>query len=120
MSTSYLSTYASNLALDYLLDLAYLAAHFDDPTPSGLGSTEILGGGYMRQPCSFAPGANRARVTNNSQVFTGMPESTVSWLGVWDRGVGGHLLSAYKLDTPIPVTASGQLIVAAGDIAVVF
>jgi hypothetical protein len=118
--TSYLSTWGANSALDFLLGATFLSAHSDDPTPAGLGSTETLGGGYQRQPITFAAAANRAGVSANPQVFTGMPEITVAWLGVCNSLTGGRMIAAVSVDPPIPVAASGQLIVPAGDVALVF
>jgi hypothetical protein len=120
MSSSYLSTWAANSSLDFLLASAFLSCHIDDPTPAGLGSTEILGGGYQRQPITFSGAANRAAVSNNPQVFTGMPECTVFWLGVWNGLAGGRMVSAVQVSPAIPVPASGQFVVAAGDIAILF
>jgi hypothetical protein len=117
---SYLSTWGANSAIDFLLLKAFLSAHTDDPTPAGLGSTEVLGGGYQRQPLIFNAAANRAGVSANPQVFTGMPECTVAFLGVYNALTGGRMISAVSVDPPIPVSVSGQLIVAAGDIALVF
>jgi hypothetical protein len=117
---SYLSTWGANSALDFLLATAFLSAHTDDPTPAGLGSTEVLGGGYQRQPIIFAASANRAGVSANPQVFTGMPECVVAWLGVYSALIGGRMVGAVQLDAPIAIAASGQLIVPAGDIALVF
>lgn len=117
---SYLSTWAANSALDFLLSRAFLSAHTDDPTPGGLGSTEVLGGGYQRQPIIFSAAANRGGVSANPQVFSGLPECTVAFLGVYNALTGGRMISAVQLDVPIAISASGQLIVPAGDIALVF
>ena len=119
-TVSYLSTWAADSALDFLLAQAFLSAHTDDPTPAGLGSTEVLGGGYYRQPIIFGAGANRAGVSANPQVFSGMPECVVSWLAVYNALTGGRMVGAVQLDVPIAIAASGQLIVPAGDIALLF
>jgi hypothetical protein len=120
MTTSYLSTWASNSALDFLLSGTFLAAHTGDPTPAGLGSTEFLGGGYQRQPVTFAAAANRAAVSANPQVFGGMPEGLVLFLGVWNAMTGGRMISAVSVEPAIAVAASGTLIVPAGDVALLF
>ena len=117
---SYLSTWGANTALDYLLLKAFLSAHTDDPTPAGLGSTEVLGGGYQRQPLIFSAAANRAGVSANPQVFNGMPQCIVAFLGVYSALTGGRMIGAVSVDPPIAIAASGQLIVPAGDIALVF
>jgi hypothetical protein len=114
-----LSNWAANAALGLILPKGcYLAAHLSDPTPIGNGGSEVAGGGYERQPINFAPESNRARVSNNAQTFPGMPACLVTFLAVWTAIAGGHLVTAKQLASAISVLESGQLLVAAGDIAV--
>src|SRR3954465_4305968 len=113
-----LSNWAANAALVIMLPKGcYLAAHLSDPTPIGNSGSEVAGGGYERQPISFAAAANRSRVSTNAQTFPGMPGCVVTFLGVWTSIGGGHLVFAKQLATPITVLESGQLLSAAGDVA---
>jgi hypothetical protein len=114
-----LSDWAANAALNYIIPKsAVLAAHLSDPTALGNAGSEVAGGGYQRQPISFAPSSNRTRVCTNAQIFPGMPQCIVAYLAVWTVIGGGFMVFAKKLATPISVLASGQLLSAVGDIAI--
>jgi hypothetical protein len=119
ISTDVLSNWAANAALEHILaGDCYLAAFLADPTPLGFVANEVAGGGYQPQPIKFAAASGRTRVSSSAQTFPGMPECTVTHLGVLTAISGGHLVFAKKLDTPIKVPQSGHLIVPAGDVAV--
>lgn len=114
-----LSNWAANEALRIILPVGcYLACHLSDPTPLGNTGSEVAGGGYVRQPISFADATNRTRVSTNAQTFPGMPVCIVTHLAVWTAIAGGHMSYAKKLATPISVLQSGQMLAAAGDVAV--
>lgn len=116
--TDILSNWAANAALQLILPPGcHLAAHLSDPTPLGNTGSEVAGGAYQRQPISFADASNRTRVSIVAQLFPGMPACIVAWLAVWTSVGGGHLVFAKLLEEPITVLESGQLLVAAGDIA---
>jgi hypothetical protein len=113
-----LSNWAANAALQLILPAGcHLGCHLTDPTPVGNIGSEVAGGGYERQPISFADASNRTRVSSNAQLFPGMPACIVGWLAVWTAVSGGHLVFARKLLVPIPVLESGQFLAAAGDVA---
>lgn len=116
-----LSNWGANTAIEALLAGAtYLTAHTSDPTAAGLIGTEVSGGGYSRQPVTFSSAASRSTTTTNPQVFSGMPSVTVTHLGVWTAITGGNMILVKMLTTPITIEASGQLVVAAGDLAFAF
>lgn len=113
-----LSNWAANMMLQTIPSNCYLAAHLFDPGALGDPSTEVSGGGYVRQPISFRVAGNRFRVSSSGGVFPGMPLCTVQYLAVWTAIGAGHIVFSKQLSPPIPVSASGQLLFAAGDIAV--
>jgi hypothetical protein len=114
-----LSNWAANAALQEILPPGcHLAAFLSDPSPLGNIGAEVAGGGYQRQPIGFGPAANRTRVSTNAQIFPGMPACLVRYLAVMTALAGGHMVFAKRLATPISVLESGQLLVAAGDIAI--
>lgn len=114
-----LSNWAANASLQLILPPGcYLAAHLSDPSPLGNTGSEVAGGAYVRQPISFADASNRTRVSINAQTFPGMPACIVVYLAVWTAISGGHMVFVKKLADPgITVLESGQLLVAAGDVA---
>jgi hypothetical protein len=117
-ATGYLTNFGANTGLDATFPTsAYLGCFSDDPTPLGSGSSELLGGTYARQPISFAVASNRAKVSVNAQVFTGLLASAVPYFAVATALTGGNLVAVNKLDTPVEVDVNGQLVVAVGDIA---
>jgi hypothetical protein len=118
--TSVLSNYAGNAALAHLLGPGkYLACHVADPTVTGLLASEVAGGGYVRQPITMASPSGKTAVSTNAQIFPGMPACVVIGLAVWDAIAAGHMIFFKALVVPgITVTESGQLLAAAGDVAV--
>src|SRR4051794_13776288 len=115
MPEDVLSNWAANTALQAILPKSgYLSAHLSDPTPLGSTGSEVAGGGYVRQVINFASPNNRTRVSTNAQNFPGMPACIVTHLAVWTQIAGGYMTFAKKLNPPITVKASGQLLAAAG------
>lgn len=113
-----LSNWAANAALELILPTGcFLSAHLSDPTPLGNTGSEVAGGGYVRQPISFAAATNRTRVSTNAQTFPGMPACVVTHLAVFTAIGGGHMVFAKKLKPAITVLYSGWLLSMAGDVA---
>lgn len=96
----------------------WLGLHIAEPTPAGLRSTEVLGGGYERQPINFGQPSGRSVTSTNNQTFDGMPVSLVTWVGIWSDRFSGRLIAAIKQDSPQNVAAGGQYLGAAGDVTV--
>jgi hypothetical protein len=113
-----LSNYAGNLALSTLLGPGkYLALHESDPTATAILATEVAGGGYARQPVTFAAPSSKTAVSTNAQVFPGLPVVVVTYIAVWDAAGGGHMIFALQLAVPEDTTLSGQFLAAVGDVA---
>jgi hypothetical protein len=119
--TGYLCNWGASTALEALLAApTWLGLHSDDPTPLGNPSSELIGGGYARQPIAFAAAAARGKVSVNAQVFSGLLEGEVGWLAVWTAVSSGHGIYVIELDEPILITDSGQFRCAVGDVALAF
>lgn len=118
MPNSYFSNYAGNRALHAVFGPGlYLALHEDEPTPTGLLSTEVGGAGYQREPIAFASPSGQAIVSVNSQTFAALPKTLVKWLAVWDSPGHGNMVMAMQLSPAITVPESGQVLVAPGDVS---
>lgn len=114
-----LSNWAANTAISAVLaGNCYLACHLSDPGSLGDTTTEVAGGGYIRQKITFHPASGRTAVSSNAQTFPGMPACTVTHLAVWTAVSGGHLVFSKALSPAIAVSTSGQLLAAAGDVAI--
>jgi hypothetical protein len=118
--TSVLSNYAGNQALAGLLNRKglYLACHDTDPTVLGLLASEVAGGGYIRQRIIMSVPGTKTCASTNAQTFPGMPACVVTYLAIWTAISAGDMIVAILLPTALTVPASGQVLAAAGDIAV--
>lgn len=117
----YLTNWGANTALEAaFLAPTWLGLNTDDPSPLGSPASELVGGGYARQPISFAASASRSKVSVNAQVFTGLLPAAVPYFTVWTALSGGHAIYVIQLATPLMTVAYGQVRVAVGDIAVNF
>lgn len=113
------SNYAANQALALWLNQPglYLACHTDDPlTATEPESTEVAGGGYLRQSITFAVPGSRVTASTNAQIFT-CPAVTVTYLAVWTNASGGALICAVELPQPLVVQDGGTVHVEIGDLA---
>lgn len=119
MGNSIWSNYAGNRALAYNLGQSglYLAVHVSDPGVLGDLSTEVAGGGYLRQPITFSDPSGKACVNTIKAYFSGMPIATAEWLAVWDSPGAGNMIARHQLTPTIDVDEDGQLRVEAGDLA---
>lgn len=115
---SVLSNFFGNAALAALQTGHFLALHESAPDVTGTPANEVGGGGYTRQPILMSPPSGKTTVSTNAQVFPGMPAVTVTDLAIWTALAGGNLCVIIHLTTPIVVLASGQVLCAAGDVAV--
>ena len=116
--TGYMTNWGANTALEAALaGPTWLGLHSDDPSPLGSPSSELGGGGYARQPISFAAAASRTKVSVNAQVFSGLLPAAVPYFMVWTLLSGGHGIVVIELDVPLQTKPYGQVRVAVGDIA---
>lgn len=111
-----MSLTAANRALDWLmgktpeppvtpLQVALLGSLSDGETPG----TEVVGGDYRRQTFDVPPAVDRATSHATDLTWTGLPETTVVGVAIWDSAEPPVLLWQTALDTPQPVPAGGEL-----------
>lgn len=92
----------------------YLALYTVSPTDVGTDGTEVVGGGYVRQPVAWVFGTGGAgKVSNNADVgFTNMPVSTVVAAVLMDAVTGGNMLD-YASAGPLTTTSGETVTIAA-------
>lgn len=88
----------------------YVALFTVAPTAAG-GGTEVVGGGYLRQPATFGPPVNGQSVTTADVLY---PIATAAWgtivaFGVYDAALGGNLLYFNSLSSPRNVQINDQV-----------
>lgn len=96
----------------------WLALHTSNPGPTGLAGTELAGYGYERVSVNFTVPASRT--TLNSQVvkWENLPAATITHIGLWDASTGGNIISYGALTPSEAVAAHSQLVLEAGEFAV--
>ena len=121
-----ISTFAGNLAMDWLLDDTaatrpttwFLSLHTGDP---GLtGANELVVGtdaDYVRKAITFAAAASLAKATDLGVTWTADVAATtyiVTHIGIWDALTAGNFLASGALAVSETIAASGSLNLAAG------
>lgn len=99
---------------------AFLSLHYANPALGGLGAAEFTGGSYVRQPLSLSVVSQRAIHNTNAILFTGLPASTVAYLGIWDAVAAGILRAYIPVLPTAAVVSGGQFPVSVGDLALTF
>lgn len=119
-----LTDFLENKLLDHVLrNVAYTppstvyAALFTSAPGEAGGGTEVSGGGYARQPVSFAAAANGAASNNADIAF---PVATADWgtithVALFDAATGGNMLLYGALSVAKTIQTGDQLIIKAGD-----
>lgn len=73
----------------------YVALHYQNPTASGLVTTEVSGGSYTRQLVNFSAPDVLGEIKNIVDVFfRSMPTLSpgLTHVSVWDSVVGGNMI----------------------------
>lgn len=109
MAIGSFSDYRVHLWLAQFQHGFYLALHYDDPSRAGAYASEVFGGAYVRCAVDFS--APTGRVTWNVKVasFAGLPNTTVTHLGLWDAAVNGNFEAPLPLPRPVLVLPGGRL-----------
>lgn len=121
-----ISTFAGNLAMDWLLDDTavtrptawYLSLH--TASPGLTGANELVVGtdaNYVRKAITFAAAASLAKATDLGVTWTAAAGATtyiVTYIGVWGALTAGNFLAYGALAVPETVIAGGSLNLAAG------
>lgn len=123
--TAYIGTAEGNAWLQEHLTsrTCWLGLHETEPTAAGDPSTEVTGGGYVRQRIIFGSPSSKTVTSINNQIFSGMPATTIRWVAVWSAQFGGRVIAVIQLlsggsPSSQSVPAGGQFLGAAGDVAV--
>jgi len=99
----------------------YLALFTSDPTDAGTG-TEMTGGGYARQPITFAAPTDGATSNEADVVF---PAATGDWaavthVGIMDAATAGNLVMHQVLTNPVTVLDTNNFRMPAGQFTLTF
>ncbi|HEY8415801.1 MAG TPA: hypothetical protein VIK99_08520 [Thermaerobacter sp.] len=121
------TTYFGNAVLNHMLrgqsftppSTVWVGLFTQMPTADG-GGQEVSGGGYVRQPATFAPAANR-EISNDTDLQ--FPTATADWgtvvgFGLFDAETGGNLLVFASLSTPKNVLTGDQPYFPTGELTV--
>ena len=98
---------------------AYVALYTGAPGPSG-GGTEVTGGSYGRQACTFGAAANGSLTNSAPCTF---PQATLAWgtitsFGIFDAATNGNLLYYGNLTASKTINSGDQLTFATSGITV--
>ena len=100
----------------------YVALYTTDPTDADVGS-EVVGGGYARQPITFSAPVDGNANSNVDVVFAVATATwgTITHIGLRDAATGGNLLYHIELSSANQKTinADDQLKIGAGDLTVI-
>lgn len=112
---SVLSNYFGNMLLNYLTtNGAYLGIFNDDPGPAFDPTAEISG--TTRAAVTFSSPSGKAIASTNSQQITTTADD-ITFLGLLDAPVGGHLIATIELLAPLDASVDGFFLAAPGDVA---
>lgn len=81
----------------------YISLHTGNPGETG--ASEVAGGSYARQAGSFGAAAAGAVSNDAALLFTGMPASTITYVGVWDALAAGNFLWGGALTASVTFSA---------------
>lgn len=119
-----ISTYASNLVIDWIFGTAsmpstttaYVSLHSGDPGYTG--ANEITAGGHTYARKSVTAGSASGRATDNSNLlqWTDMPAVTITYVGVWDLSSSGNFLWGGQLSVSKTTNAGDTFEIAIGDL----
>lgn len=119
-----ISNYAELKILDLLfnntsygpLANTYVSTHTADPGETG--ASESTGGSYARQTASFAAASAGAVVSDADLVWTNMPASTVTHVGIWDASTAGNFLWGGALTASKTLNAGDTFRINSGQLTV--
>ena len=110
---------------DYFVDLilqafqsVWMGLHFTNPDLEGALTSEISGGGYIRQAATFTTPSNRVTWLANSVLFTALPSVTLGYVSIWDQQYNGNILAAAPMLNAQVIPAGGSYALADGSLAV--
>jgi len=95
----------------------YVALYTTDPTAADSG-TEVAGGSYARAQANFVTPTGGITSNSNTISITGMPATTVSYIGLRDALTAGNLLFYGALAIPRTTQAGDTFSIVAGDLQI--
>jgi hypothetical protein len=83
----------------------WASLHTSDP--GSVGSGEVAGGGYARQPIAFGAPVGGQAASTNAVTFTNLPAGRFTHIALWDAVTGGVCRQSGTL-VPDLTTNAGQ------------
>ena len=113
-----IGNYAENKMITDLLITpgCFVALHTADPGETGTG--ELSGGSYVRKAAGLAAPVNGVSTNAADILYTGMPASTITHLGLWDAATAGNFLWGGVAGAPKTYAAGDECKVTAGTLSV--
>ena len=95
------------LATHYTSLAGYIGLHTGNPGTTG--ANEATGGGYARQPITWATGDASDGVKTATQVAISVPAGTYTHVSLWSAATGGTLRDTHDLPTDVVMSVPGEL-----------
>jgi hypothetical protein len=109
MANGRISDYLAEKWLSEIVTGHFVALHHDNPDVAGAYASEVVGGGYARQPIQFVPPNNRAIFNLTAIQWNGLPGVTVTHLALWDALINGNYTASIELDIAVRVLPGRSL-----------
>lgn len=118
-----LSIFARNRMLDKLLNngdyvIPQLYASVHTENPGLIGSSEISGGFYERQPVNFRNAVDGLAENDKLVKFEGMPSILIKFAGYWDAPVQGNFICGSALENAVRLNSGASLIFPVGKLKI--
>ena len=93
-----MSPFAQNKIMDHILSSAFISLHFKEPGDTG--KNEISSVNYKRINASnlFLPSKKGVKNLGSDILFTKLPTTTITHIGIWDQEKNGNFLVGIELD----------------------
>ena len=110
------SDYFVNTVLG-MFNSVWMSLHYANPNLEGALTSEISGGGYIRQSSAFPDASNRTAWLSNAVKFTALPSVTLGFIGLWDSQFNGNIMAAAPMSQPLSIPVGGSYAIAANSLA---
>ena len=107
-----MSPYLKDTLIDRALAQTYISLHAADP--GAVGSNEITGAGYSRQPVVFSHSVDGVASNMEELIFVRLPAGRFNYAGLWDAPMGGNFLWGAWLGETQEVRAGDSFVIDAG------
>jgi hypothetical protein len=106
--------------LQQIADHGWISLHNDTPGLAGEDRAEIFGGGYARFKMSWSQPSNRAIWSLVDARFTGLIQTKLTSVGVWDSAAKGLLRAYGELPEPVVILNGKGYVLHHGSLAISF